>query len=428
MSLKTVEAPRFVQGLNPEQRVLRSSSLAHEVKRLKVAGIEKQGDWYLLPGTGFNVRSQVNQLRSDFREGFEIGRGKDEIVEAWLQKTEEDIKGFKLEYLMQGLVFPIVLDKKIVNGKERIIGSMYGDKPLVDTVSDAERNGSVKRSVEKIENFLLKAPSGSTAVMTSPSGWSGIPGVTYQDSQTYVFRVLEDGRPMGFTLRTDMNIDQNKNLLKNLGLEKKIEGKSESETVINIVDNPVFNVGENFDFSDVASIIQKIKGTDSAHKGRRFSEIYEILKNPDNLWMIDDATKLLVEEFKQFTREEFFYITPESIKNLEMALGITILRLSRVFRLEKTPNNFATENVSYKSSFSYIYELSEVQKIPGCNGGGKKPFIKSISPRIVNVNNQEWFTCPKCSYKADGPIGNSACPGCGLTKEAYLEETGVVCD
>ncbi len=41
--------------------------------------------------------------------------------------------------------------------------------------------------------------------------------------------------------------------------------------------------------------------------------------------------------------------------------------------------------------------------------------------------NQEWFTCPKCQYHADGPIGNT-CPGCGLTKEKYSAESGVVCN
>jgi len=42
--------------------------------------------------------------------------------------------------------------------------------------------------------------------------------------------------------------------------------------------------------------------------------------------------------------------------------------------------------------------------------------------------DQEWFSCPKCKYKADGPIGNK-CPGCGLTKEDYAEESGEpVCD
>ena len=37
--------------------------------------------------------------------------------------------------------------------------------------------------------------------------------------------------------------------------------------------------------------------------------------------------------------------------------------------------------------------------------------------------SQEWFVCPKCKFKADGPIGNK-CPGCGLTKEVYAEESG----
>ncbi len=40
---------------------------------------------------------------------------------------------------------------------------------------------------------------------------------------------------------------------------------------------------------------------------------------------------------------------------------------------------------------------------------------------------KEWFVCPICGYKADGPIGNT-CPkdkgGCGLTKEKFAEESG----
>jgi hypothetical protein len=48
--------------------------------------------------------------------------------------------------------------------------------------------------------------------------------------------------------------------------------------------------------------------------------------------------------------------------------------------------------------------------------------------KALGKDKQEWFTCPKCNYKADGPVGNS-CPGCGLTKEAYIEETGAeACD
>ncbi|HVF69157.1 MAG TPA: hypothetical protein VNA13_01185 [Xanthomonadales bacterium] len=39
---------------------------------------------------------------------------------------------------------------------------------------------------------------------------------------------------------------------------------------------------------------------------------------------------------------------------------------------------------------------------------------------------QEWFNCPKCSFKADGPIGNT-CPGCRLTKDEYVEAGGKEC-
>jgi hypothetical protein len=40
----------------------------------------------------------------------------------------------------------------------------------------------------------------------------------------------------------------------------------------------------------------------------------------------------------------------------------------------------------------------------------------------------EWFKCPKCTYKANGPIGDGPCPGCGLTKEEFAAETGISCD
>lgn len=42
--------------------------------------------------------------------------------------------------------------------------------------------------------------------------------------------------------------------------------------------------------------------------------------------------------------------------------------------------------------------------------------------------DQEWFICPMCGFEADGPVGNK-CPGCGLTKEDYAEESGeMVCE
>lgn len=424
-----VDAPRRQEGLSFKKEIKTPTSLGLEVDRLKVRGInsrsarsplpsDEQGEWYLLPGTGFNVKSQVNQLRTDLRDGFETGKRKDEILDTWLQKTEEDIKGFKLEYLMQGLVFPIVLDRQVVNGQERIVGPMYGGKPLADTITEQERNGAVKRSVAKIENFLLKAPPGSTAVMTSPDGWSGMKGITYQDSQTYGFKVMEDGRPMGFTIRSDMTIDENKKLLKALGNKEGLSGKNEKETTVKIVDNPVFNIGVSLDFADIARKIQEVKGSNFAYENKRFSEIYETLENPQKLWEIDDTTKMLVDEFREFVRSELSNINSESIVRLEMALGITILKLSRAMRTEKEKPQHRL-NISHPSfklePFPYTRELEEVQKLIGCNGGGKKSLtVNSISPRSAKFSQSEEDydfdekgTCAVCSREnvGVGPCG-----------------------
>lgn len=38
--------------------------------------------------------------------------------------------------------------------------------------------------------------------------------------------------------------------------------------------------------------------------------------------------------------------------------------------------------------------------------------------------DDEWYTCPKCPYRATGPINGTTCPGCGLTQEQYAKDTG----
>lgn len=39
---------------------------------------------------------------------------------------------------------------------------------------------------------------------------------------------------------------------------------------------------------------------------------------------------------------------------------------------------------------------------------------------------EEWFSCPKCKYKANGPVGDT-CPGCRLTKQDYIKEGEKTC-
>lgn len=63
-------------------------------------------------------------------------------------------------------------------------------------------------------------------------------------------------------------------------------------------------------------------------------------------------------------------------------------------------------------------------KIESVNILGK--LVGSMENSLYNKTNQEWFNCPKCKYKAGGPVGNK-CPGCGLTKEQYVKQGGKTC-
>lgn len=70
------------------------------------------------------------------------------------------------------------------------------------------------------------------------------------------------------------------------------------------------------------------------------------------------------------------------------------------------------------------------QVATGCGSQGGLETNRNNSPWSVsefrNSNEQEWFQCPKCRYKANGPVGNT-CPGCGLTKEQYAQEARIAC-
>lgn len=79
---------------------------------------------------------------------------------------------------------------------------------------------------------------------------------------------------------------------------------------------------------------------------------------------------------------------------------------------------------------SYGYEPPQVLGSCGSTGGIRSNNIirhgyQSLTDAIFG--EQEKFTCPKCNKTADGEVGNK-CPNCGITKEEWAEESGVVCD
>ena len=386
--------------------------------------------WYLLPHTGFNVRLQIDHFERDLKEGISEEKSTEEIIETSFQKIEQDIHGFKLEYLSEGLLFPIVLDKEIVAGQERIVAPLYGKKLLVDTISEKERRGAVKESILQVEEFLLNSPCNSIVIMTSPEGWNGFDGITYLDTQTGIFQVQQNGKPIGFTVRTDMTLEENKKLLRSLGKEIP-NSASLNDQITDIVARPVFITHSQgqvpWEFADIVNIIKSIKGSHFAYKNRPFSEIYEQLKNPEHLLTIDATTRQLVDELKEFFRTQLLE-GPFDRQALEMALGKTILELAYAIRRPKMPSQeqLYQQPAILTRDIPYGAILTELQTLPGCNGGGSTGKISvfggSFAPRFAvfapfaqtESKDTSDFPCPRCGHMIIYGSGTKECPSCGL--------------
>jgi hypothetical protein len=418
-------------------------------------------NWSDLPGTGFMINKQMDLMSSEFEENDSIILRKEKKAKA-LDQTDRDIKGFILEYLAEGLVFPINYS---IDPDGHLVDKNYGNKKVIDIVSSEERNGSVRRSIgEKIEPFLAKSLDGSIVVMDSPSGWSGLyqedgKTITYPDSQTYIFQ-KKGSEVVGFTIRTDFTNREHRELIRSL----TGENLSENASPVDYVMRPALIDSNNNRFGEIKDVVRTMQDTRReissesvlAYKNRAWNEVYRDIERGDELWHYDEVTKKMVQDFKDYALTHEFSRT-----DAKEALAATILRIAKFLRHDRKENTqtysetvgiplgrevvLSDFEIDYaggsrypqtrpsEKNFGYGKVLTEVQELPGCAGGGSgKSLVKSVTPRFgqsgLSLDQNEWFVCPKCKFKADGPIGNK-CPGCNLTKEDYAEESGdPVCD
>lgn len=185
-----------------------------------------------------------------------------------------------------------------------------------------------------------------------------------------------------------------------------------------------------------------------------------ILIDTDRFKSSDDLHSYLHKEHDFITKEEFdqvliivtplitSYVNTMSEKpfdqNLQLLTYNAILNKADV-ALEIIKSRYNDELLAqyiYQSKLAskmdiFIYGKQPVRvAATGCGSSGgfavannlnitAAPF--SVSEFGSKSKQEEWFSCPKCEYKASGPIGNT-CPGCRLTKEEFVDEGGVVCD
>lgn len=369
-----------------------------------------------LPGVGFHPWMEVNVLRQDLLKATEAGKRPEDALESWLRKAGENLVGYWLEYLAQRLVLPIDLEIAEVRGQKRVVSKGNKDAIWVDSIGDWERNGSVKDSAIKIEEFLLRAPACSAAVLVGPGGYE------YPDTQTYIFWIDPKGELESMTIRTDPDIEDNESFLLNTQLNFEPDTDSSLESrVEKVIRSPLFLTAQNgFAFSP-ESIIEAIRTTkkgQNAFKDKEFENLFSDFINRHELLEAGRLVETVIDEFINFctrTVVDSNYNLNEIYSLIEEKLGETVLKMSYIKRHlqeQKLDFHIAVYRLNSLNPYDYQDELRYLQTIPGCAGGG---LLKSYIENGFGFRETKWEyhsgTCQNCGSTKDVVCG--FCKECG---------------
>lgn len=174
-------------------------------------------------------------------------------------------------------------------------------------------------------------------------------------------------------------------------------------------------------------------GVDKRFVDKALGTIFHKVENPNQQAVFTNVMRKLLPSI-----EEFIAFTSSASKEekLKAFYALENYALELKNRYEITDKE---EKAIFINDFRHI-PLFELQRLYGyeplvvAGSCGSTASLKSNDifnqfnalAKTLFGDNKEWFTCPECSYKADGPVGNT-CPGCGLTKEAYAEDGGEIC-
>mgnify|MGYP001594445516 CR=1 FL=1 len=381
-----------------------------------------------LPGVGFHPRIEVEVLRKDLLKGDSVGESKEEILRNWLEKSKRNLSGYWQEYIDQKLVLPIEIEFAEVEGQKRVVSKGIKNATWIDSVSERERNGSIKDSARKIEEFLLASPPNSTAVLVSPGGRE------YPDTQTYIYCINSDGEIDAMTIRTDPNLEDNESFLLNSDTNFSPETNIPLDLrVEKIIRNPLFlrSFG-NFGFSpeSIIETIRQTKGAQGAFKDKGFEKLFSDFKKRFDVLEAGHSIKVVIDEFCSFchklAKEHSFVFSDEAFGKIEGKLGETVLKMSYIKRhlqgrgLDQAVITYRLHNLR---SQDYENELRHLQTIPGCAGGGLGNYVNNgLGLREIagglGMEDQYGsleFRCDKCGGANSRPFGHliSNCQHCG---------------
>ncbi len=281
----------------------------------------------------------------------------------------------------------------------------------------SSREQAEKIGFQKLGRELRQAKTGDTIIWMSPQG----PKSEGYGDYGYIYfgKVEGDGHEKKISMiakRVDESTIEQFNQAREafFGSHKKLQKAEEF-----LVEPAVLK--ENISEAYVDSVLKKIFTFKPSGKIQRIFE--KVIENSYSL--ITDLVALIKNPWKAIQ---------EKIKGLH-SLENFVLKLRKDYESEED------ENLIYIKSSGNDLRIKDIvgsfghepPKVAGSCGStssnslNSSNIFNSLSSLNSLFNENEWFQCPECGFKADGPVGNT-CPGCGLTKEAYAEEAGVSCD
>lgn len=208
---------------------------------------------------------------------------------------------------------------------------------------------------------------------------------------------------------------------------------------------------ENPSIEDFKVVATSMLGED----GQKDAE--DFLRNPKVVDIDEDRAKEFIHGVFEIKTKETKRVFEKALGKMEGAIEsfTHVVKTGTALQIQEAINAMENLSIEFKERLGRsfqdnvvfladykainLYDAMRIQRyiskpppvFGSCGMSGKiessNIFTRLFDSTLFNKSSQEWFNCPKCTYKADGPIGNK-CPGCGLTKEEYAQNGGLACE
>lgn len=327
-------------------------------------------DWFNVYDVGFNIKAETRLLE-------ETGDR-----QVWAEQVERDLRGFALEYLKKGVVFPI--EYAIVDGE--LVDPRYGNRNMLDTVDSSERGGAVLQSLSEMKQLLIDGKNGIAVVMVSPPGPTGLflqnEPIVYEDTQAIFLQKIgegRNGRVIGASLRTDFSLPEARKLIMKLtGQDLPI-----SATVADCV-RAIVTINNEGGINSLVNALETVRiqsdsaSVNFAYENKTWSDMRHDIGRRQELYEFDDKTKQIIDAFK-----EYVSLGNHTDSELQKALAVTFLELSK-YMLDDQDISVKGQQREEVGLNTYGQVLTRVREIPGCGGGGFKSSVLSIVDRLTS--------------------------------------------